>query len=504
MPTVGELLPLLSPRCPVGDIEVRGLAWDSRLVNPGDLFFALVGGRVDGHGFIGDARARGARAVVGERRLAEAPFPYVCVPDARAALAHAAAAFYGHPTERLRTIGVTGTNGKTTVVHLLGQVLPACATLTTVRVEREGLSCVTTPEAPDLQRLAAQALAEGKEAFAFEASSIGLAQRRVVGTHLTAAVFTGLGRDHLDFHRTTDAYLDAKLRLFRMLPPDGVGIVNTEDRWAGRFLETCPGPRVRYGIDHGEIHTRGLRLSPDGSEFILQTPDGAQRVRLHFPGRYNVANALAAAATAWALGQPVDHIAENLSHASLPVGRFVRFELGNGALAVVDYAHNPQALVEILSALRPHARRLLVVFGANGEADQGKRSLMGGIVAQHADLALITSDNPKGEDPRAIAEAVAQGVRAMGGSYRIELDRAQAVRWALSEAGRGDVVLLAGKGHERYQLVADGAIPCSDLELVAAASGLREREQPRGHFLGGSDAVYDPHARVRRRRHLPS
>lgn len=466
MPTVAELLPALPSVGEAGQIEVGGLAWDSRRVVPGDLFFALIGGRTDGHRFIPDAVARGAKAVVGERPLRRDDVPYVRVPDARSALAHAAAAFYGHPTLAIPTIGVTGTNGKTTVVHLLGQLLPACETLTTVRVEEERLSCVTTPEAPDLHRLAARALRSGKKAFAFEASSIGLAQRRVAGVHLAAAVFTGLGRDHLDFHRTIDAYLDAKLRLFRMLPPDGVGIVNAEDRWAGRFLEMCPGPRVRYGIDHGEIHTRGLRLSPDGSEFILQTPAGAQRVRLHFPGRHNVANALAAAATAWALGQPVDHIAENLSHASLPVGRFVRFELGNGALAVVDYAHNPQALAEALSTLRPHARRLIVVFGASGEADAGKRPLMGGVAGLLADFAVITADNPKGEDPGRIAEGVARGVRAMGGRYRIELDRAEAIRWALGDAREGDVILLAGKGHERCQITAQGAVPHSDLDLV--------------------------------------
>lgn len=473
MPTIGELLPPLRPRSAIGKIEVRGLAWDSRRVEPGDLFFSLVGGKADGHAFIGDALARGARAVVGERRLAEAPFPYVCVPDARTALAHAAAAFYGHPTEKLRTVGVTGTNGKTTVVHLLGQVLPACATLTTVQVERENLSCVTTPEAPDLQRLAAQAVAAGKEAFAFEASSIGLAQRRVVGTHLTAAVFTGLGRDHLDFHRTMEAYLEDKLRLFWMLPPNGVGIVNAEDRYGGRFLSACRGEGVRYGIHRGDVRTRGLRLDSDGAEFVVEAPDGAEHVRLPFPGRYNVANAIAVVATAWALGVPLPEIAARLSEATLPPGRFEQFRTKNGATVVVDYAHNPQALLAILSALRPRARRVLVVFGANGEADQGKRPLMGAIVGQHADLALVTSDNPKGEDPRAIAEAVARGVRAMGGAYRIELDRAQAVRWALDEAEEGDVVLLAGKGHERYQLVADGAIPCSDVELVAAASSLR-------------------------------
>ncbi|HPD06955.1 MAG TPA: UDP-N-acetylmuramoyl-L-alanyl-D-glutamate--2,6-diaminopimelate ligase [Candidatus Bipolaricaulis sp.] len=476
MPTVAALLPSLSSVPDIREVEVRGLAWDSRRVVPGDLFFALVGERADGHRFIPDAVARGAVAVVGERVRASAGVPYARVPDARSALAHAAAAFYGHPTRELRAIGVTGTNGKTTVVHLLGQLLPECETLTTVRVEREGLSCVTTPEAPDLQRLAAEARAAGRKAFAFEASSIGLAQRRVAGIHVAAAVFTGLGRDHLDFHRTMEAYLDAKLRLFRMLPLDGVGIVNAEDRHADRFLAACRGHGVRYGLDCGDVRAQGLRLDPTGAEFMLETPDGSEDMRLPFPGRHNVANALAAAATAWALGTPLPEIASRLMTATLPPGRFVQFPLRSGAMAVVDYAHNPPALAEILSSLRPHARRLVVVFGANGEADPGKRPLMGGIVGQLADLAVITTDNPKGEDPRTIAEGVARGVRAVGGRYRIELDRAEAIRWALGDVTTGDVVLLAGKGHERYQLTSQGAIPHSDLDLVLSESS---RSTPR-------------------------
>ena len=452
----------------MGEVEVHGLAWDSRRVVPGDLFFALVGERTDGHKLIADAVARGARAVVGEHALADVGVPYVRVPDARAALGHAASAFYGHPTRDLRTIGVTGTNGKTTVVHLLGQILPACETVTTVRVEREGLSCVTTPEAPDLQRLAAQARAAGKRAFAFEASSIGLAQRRAAGVHLMAAVFTGLGRDHLDFHRTMEAYLDAKLLLFRMLPQDGVGVVNVEDRHASRFLAACRGRCVGYGLDRGDVRAHGLRLTATSAEFVVKTPEGAERIRLPFAGRHNVANALAVVATAWSLGESLPDIAARLATAALPPGRFVRFELGSGATAVVDYAHNPQALAGILSSVRPHARRLFVVFGASGEADQGKRPLMGGIVGLLADLAVITTDNPKGEDPGAIAEAVARGVRAVGGEYRIELDRSQAIRWALDTAGAGDVVVLAGKGHERYQITAQGAVPHSDLDFVLA------------------------------------
>lgn len=469
MPKLGSVLPL--PFVPPGawDLPVGGLAWDSRRVRPGDLFFALRGTKTDGHRFIPDALARGAAAVVGEKLLPPLPVPYARVPDARAVLAWAAAAFYDHPTRRIPTIGVTGTNGKTTVVHLLGQLISGCETLTTVRVEREGLSCVTTPEAPDLQRIAAEALAAGRRAFAFEASSIGLAQRRVLGVHLRAAVFTGLGRDHLDFHGSFAAYLGAKLRLFRMLPPEGVGIVNVEDRHGAQFLAACPGEVVRYGIERGDVRARGLRLTSTGSSFVLVTPDGAEEVRLPFPGRFNVANALAAAATAWVLGEKLPDIAARLGEASLPEGRLVRFRLSTGATAVVDYAHNPEALAEVLAALRPAARRLLVVFGANGEADRGKRPLMGMVVGSLADLAVITADNPKGEDPQAIADAVARGVRAMGGQYRIELDRARAVRWALAAAGRGDVVLLAGKGHERYQLTAEGAVPLSDLELVLAS-----------------------------------
>ena len=466
MPTISALLRSLPSSWALPEVEVAGLAWDSRRVRPGDLFFALPGEKHDGHKFIPEAVDRGAVAAVGEKLLPPLSVPYIVVPDARAALAHAAAEFYGHPTRDLRTIGVTGTNGKTTAVHLLGQILPGCETLTTIRVEREGLSCVTTPEAPDLQRIAAQARAAGKRAFAFEASSIGLAQRRVVGVHLAAAVFTGLGRDHLDFHGTMSAYLGAKLRLFRMLPESGVGVVNAEDRHAGQFLAACRGEKVRYGLERGDVRTRNLRLDPTEARFILEVPDGAEEVRLPFPGRHNVANALAAAAAAWALGERVSDIAARLGEASLPVGRFVRFRLHTGATAVVDYAHNPEALAEILASLRPGARRLLVVFGASGEADRGKRPLMGGIVGRLADLAVITTDNPKGEDPRAIAEAVARGVRAMGGRYVVELDRAQAVRFALDTAGPGDVVLLAGKGHERYQLTAGGAVPCSDLELV--------------------------------------
>ncbi len=464
MPALGELLAEAKGTF-LRTLEVSGLAWDSRRVNPGDLFFAWAGTQADGHAYLAEVAQRGAVAAVGEKVL-NAPLPYLRVCDARRALAQAAAAFYGHPTRDLSTVAVTGTNGKTTVVHLLGQLLAACETITTVRVESDGLSCVTTPEAPDLHRIAARARAEGKKAFAFEASSIGLAQRRVDGVHLRAGVFLGLGRDHLDFHGTMENYRAAKLRLFELLNPESVGVVHAEDPHAPVFMKTGLGKRLTFGIRQGDVRAERLKLFPDAAQFLLLTPGGQAPVCVPFPGEHNVRNALAAAAVAWSLGQPVEAIAERLGRAELPPGRFQKLLARNGAWVVIDYAHNPQALESILCALRPQARRLLVVFGANGQADEGKRPWMGQVVGRWADLAVLTSDNPKREDPQRIAAAVAEGIRAVGGQYLLELDRARAVERAMSEARPGDVVLLAGKGHERHQLTAHGPLPYNELDVL--------------------------------------
>jgi len=450
------------------NIEVSGLAWDSRKVQPGDLFFALPGSKFDGHAFIPEAAKRGAVAVIGEKALANLTVPYIRVKNARATLAQAAAAFYGHPTQQLKTIGVTGTNGKTTVVHLLGQLLPECETLTTVRVEEEGLSCVTTPEAPDLQQIAALALHKGKRYFAFEASSIGLAQHRVDGVHLACAVFTGLARDYLDFHGTLEGYLSAKLRLFRMLPRGAWGVVNAEDPHADRFLSACRGRPLLYGIDRGDVRAEKARLSGPETKFVLVTPGGKAQVRLPFPGRHNLLNALAAAAVAHAFGLPPAEIAECLSKASLPPGRFQRLRARNGAQVIVDYAHSPDALRAMLETLRPKAHRLIVVFGAAGDSDKGKRPLMGKVAGELADLAVITADNPRSEDPAKIAAEIATGVRAARGHYVVRLDRRQAIEFALEAAGPRDTVLIAGKGHERVQITKEGPVPHSDLEILVS------------------------------------
>ena len=453
------------------DPEVKGLAWDSRRVLPGEVFFALPGSKHDGHTFIPEAVKRGAVAVIGEKDLANLPVPYIRVKNARAALAQTAAAFYGHPTCKLTTVGVTGTNGKTTVVHLLSQLLPKCGTLTTVRVEEEGLSCITTPEAPDLQRAAARALDRGCKYFTFEASSIGLAQRRVDGVRLAGAVFTGLSRDHLDFHRTMGGYLAAKLRLFKLLPPTGFGVVNAADPHAEAFLTAVPGEKLTYGIGRGDVRAEGVKELPWGSECALILPRGEALLKLPFPGEFNLENALAAAAVAYLLGISPKEIVQGLSRATLPPGRLQRFKAKTGAEVIVDYAHTPDALARVLGLLRPRARKLVVVFGAAGDSDRGKRPFMGRVVGELADLAIVTTDNPKREDPLAIAEQVARGLEEARARYEIELDRSAAICRGLAHCQAGDILLIAGKGHERFQWTARGAEPYSDPEFLLT-SGL--------------------------------
>lgn len=464
-------LPELLGEAELPRLWVTGLSWDSRTVQSGHLFFAIPGRRADGHAFIPEAVGRGAVAVVGERSLEGLSVPYVQVKSAREALARAACAFYGHPTGKLLTIGVTGTNGKTTVVHLLGQLLPACETLTTVRVEEEGLSCVTTPEAPDLQRLAAQALACGKKFFAFEASSIGLAQHRVDGTRLACAVFTSFSRDHLDFHGSMEAYLAAKLQLFRSLLPGGLAVVSVRVPVAAVAQAAPTAKLLSYGIGKGDVHATDVRAKGETISFRVAGKFGCGQAFLTFPGLPNLENALAALAVGLGLGFKLEELLERLAEASLPPGRWAVFPSPKGAKVVVDFAHNPEALRTLLAGLRPGARRLIVVFGCPGEADQGKRKLMGEIAGRLADLVVITTDNPKSEDPSKIAGEIAEGVAGVGGSWTVILDRAEAIRWAVRSGRPGDCLVIAGKGHERFQHLAEGPSRFSDLETVQSLVG---------------------------------
>jgi len=454
-------------------VEVTGLAYDNRLVAPGTLFFCVPGFTRDGHDYAADAVARGAAALVVCRPLALG-VPEVQVEDMRAAMAQAAARFYGDPTARLRVVGVTGTSGKTTTAWLTRGMLEAagmpCGLLGTVgsvvggehrSVER------TTPEAIDLQRTFAEMLEAGDVACAMEISSHALELRRAEGIRCAVAIFTNLSQDHLDFHPDMEAYFLAKRRLFETDP--GLRVACADDPYGRRLAAEFPGT-VTFAIDH-EADLRALDVRPDasGSDFRLRTPDGDWPVRLGMPGRFNVLNALGAWAAARALGAAPEPLLATLAAPPRVPGRFEPVDAGQPFAVVVDYSHKPGALENVLNSARAVAAgRVIVVFGAGGDRDRGKRPVMGEIAARLADVAIVTSDNPRSEDPEAIVEEVAAG--AAGGHVEREVDRRAAIARAVGLARPGDVVVIAGKGHEQGQEFAGGRKePFDDVTVARAA-----------------------------------
>jgi UDP-N-acetylmuramoyl-L-alanyl-D-glutamate--2,6-diaminopimelate ligase len=468
-----------------GDAMVRGLAYDSRRVEPGDLFCAIRGFHTDGHRYIGEARARGAVAcLVEDASFVPEGFPALVVPQSRLATALVAGAFYGWPADKLWMIGVTGTNGKTTTTHLIRSLLEAKGILTgltgtvhTLIGDREWPVVRTTPEAPDLQATLRRMADAGMRACVMEVSSHALALERVAGTHYDVGVFTNLTRDHLDFHRDFEDYFAAKARLFEHLgegPEKGprAAILNADDVWAGRLIGLTRAPVMTYAIDTAaDVMAEAVSLSDRGSAFVLRVPSGeAASVRLPLAGRFNVSNALAAAAVGVLAGLSADALADALSSAPGVPGRFERVDCGQPFAVIVDYAHSPDGLENVLRTAREITRgRVTVVFGAGGDRDRPKRPLMGEVAGRLADSIIVTSDNPRSEDPEAILRDIEQGVRPTGASYRLEVDRRTAIARAVAEAEPGDVVLVAGKGHETYQIFRDRTIHFDDREEVRAA-----------------------------------
>ncbi len=461
-------------------VEITALAYDNRRVVPGALFFCVPGFTRDGHDFAPDAVARGAAALVVARPLGLG-VPEVVVDDVRAAMAVAAARFHGDPTARLPVVGITGTNGKTTTAFLVRSLLEAagrpCGLLGTVKSvvageEREVVR--TTPEAIDLQGTFAEMLAGGDTACAMEVSSHALELRRADGIHFAAAVFTNLTQDHLDFHPDMEAYFQAKRLLFAAGP--GVRIANADDPYGRRLADEFAGT-VTFGIDadadHRAVDVRAGRAS---SEFVVRSPDGEFPTAVPLPGRFNVANALAAWAAARALGVPPDVLARALPDASVVPGRFQPVDEGQPFAVLVDYAHTPDSLENVLVAARDLARgRVIAVFGAGGDRDRGKRPLMGEIAARLADVAVVTSDNPRSEDPDSILDAIVAGM-ASGARAQVEreVDRRAAIARAVGLAEAGDVVVVAGKGHEQGQEFAGGRkVPFDD--VAVAREALRTR-----------------------------
>jgi len=449
-------------------IPVSGVTEDSRTAGPGTLFIAIRGQNLDGNEFAGDALRRGAIAVATETP-GDWDVPTLHVADARAAAAGLSAAFFGDPTRRLFTVGVTGTNGKTTVCHWVAHLLGREATVVIGTIENaaRGLPGVTTPSSPIVQRIASEAVEAGQAHLVVEASSIGLEQRRLDSVDFDAAVFTNLTHDHLDLHGSMDAYLSAKAILFRALRPDAWAIVNADDPAAERLLTGCHAPVFRYGRSRS-ADLRLVEATPDalGVRLAMEIRRARLFARIPARGDHNVENALAAVALGLCRGIPPQRVAERL--ASLPPipGRWQVLLSTNGVTAVVDYAHTPDALERILRELRPSKGRLIAVFGCPGEGDREKRPLMGSISARYAELSVLTADNPKGEDAGRIVEEIAAGVAARGGRWIRVLDRANAIRVAVESAAAGDTILVAGKGHETYQIVRGEYRPHSDVDVL--------------------------------------
>jgi UDP-N-acetylmuramoyl-L-alanyl-D-glutamate--2,6-diaminopimelate ligase len=460
-------------------VEITGLAYDSRAAGPGTLFFCVPGANSDGHDHAPQAVAAGASALVVERPL-NLGVPELQVASVREAMAPLAARFYGDPSSALRVIGVTGTNGKTTTTFLIRAILEAagaqCALLGTVKSVIGGSDrevARTTPEAIDLQASFAAMRDAGDSACAMEVSSHALALHRVDAIDFAAAVFTNLTQDHLDFHPTMEDYFAAKRLLFEASP--GVSVINADDPYGRRLLADFPDAvsfAIATSADYG---ARELRSGIAESSFIAQTPDGEIEIAMRLPGTFNVSNALAALATAHRLGVPVETIAAGLAGATPAPGRFQALDEGQPFAVLVDYAHTPDSLENVLRAARAlTGGRLICVFGCGGDRDRGKRPQMGRISAELADLTLVTSDNPRSEDPDAIVAQILAGAQA-GGGHTVEavVERREAIARAIALARSGDVVVIAGKGHEQGQEFADGRkIPFDDAAVA--------REQLRG------------------------
>ena len=465
---------------------ITGIAYDSRSVQPGQAFVALKGVRADGATFARQAVERGAVVVVAQQPLPDLGVPVLEVADARLALAELSADFHGHPSERMRVVGITGTNGKTTTAHLMASIFDAagmkCGVIGTVahRIGDEvRASAHTTPEAPDVQQLLHEMVDRGCQACAMEVSSHALALRRVDGTTFSAGVFTNLTRDHLDFHSDMEDYFQTKLRLFGMLAAGAPALINMDDPRAAAVVEASARP-VTYAINRPADITPGpLSFSIDGLAFDIRTPRGTLHVRSKLVGRPNVYNILAAASTAVALDLPFDVIEKGLQALDAVPGRFeVVSSSRDGITVVVDYAHTDDALRNLLETARPLARaRVITLFGCGGDRDRAKRPLMGAVASRLSDVLVVTSDNPRHEDPRRIIEEIQRGItpdtRKEGAELFAIADRRAAIAKAIEVARPGDLVLLAGKGHEKYQVLGDEQLPFDDVAIAREMLGKR-------------------------------
>ncbi len=470
------------------DIEVTGISTDSRTLQGGDIFIAVRGGSVDGHEFIEQARMRGAAALIVGRPVPGA-LPVIVVPDTAAAAASAAKTFFGDPAARIKLVGVTGTNGKTSTSFLLQSILmrtlgPTGIIGTIGFGSEDSLQAAThtTPATVDLYRIIADFRRRGCAAVVMEVSSHAADQGRIAGLEFDVGVFTNVTRDHLDYHETMEQYIAAKEAFIETLVlPErakalGILVYNGDDETVARIAGRFKGRAVSFGFSGG-VHIRAFDAEADmkGTRFTLGVGEERTGVTLPLLGSFAIYNALAAAAAAHVLGVPTAGIKAGLESARMVPGRFQVVSSGRGPIVIVDYAHTPDALENLLTFCRELGpERILTVFGCGGDRDRGKRPIMGRIACRLSDLVFVTSDNPRSEDPGAIIDEILVGMEDTGTAYRSIEDRKKAIRGAVLEAGANDMVVIAGKGHERVQIVGERRIPFSDAD--EAWEALREAE----------------------------
>lgn len=440
------------------DVQITSVSYDTRTLKAGALFVALTGYKTDGHRHIAEALEKGAAAVLCQQ-VPEQDGPWLVCPDTRAALAVISANWFEHPAEELTLLAVTGTNGKTTTTYLLKEVLERCAgakvgLIGTNRnmIGNESFPAVrTTPESWDLQQLLRNMADAGCSHVVMEVSSHALMLHRVDGLRFAAGIFTNLTPDHLDFHQTMEAYRDAKGRLFEQT---GLAVINLDDeagRYFGRTL-TCPKFTYSENKNEADLTAKNIRLFPERVEFEAVTLGGIRRVRLPIPGGFSIYNALGVIACALGLGMPMECVCDALVHVKGVKGRIEVVPVPRLYTVLIDYAHTPDALENILTTVRAlSANRVICLFGCGGDRDRSKRPVMGAIAAELADYVVVTSDNPRTESPQAIVEDILKGMEESRTPYAVELDRRKAIRQVLSMGQPGDVIVLAGKGHETEQ-----------------------------------------------------
>ena len=459
-------------------VPVSGVAYASGSVKPGDAFFCIPGFRFDGHEFAADAVERGASVIVASHRLPGLSAPVALVGDTRVALAHASARFFGDPSRRLEVVGLTGTNGKTTTTYLLDSVLRAAGrktgvigTIETRIGDRRLGSSRTTPESRDLQGLLARMARSGVDAVSMEVSSHAIDLHRVDAISFAVAAFTNLSQDHLDYHATLEEYFSVKTRLMRCVGEEH-RVVNIDDEHGRSLAEQVPVVWTVGFAGDATVRAEAVDLRSTRSEFELVTPAGSRHVMLPLAGAFNVSNALVAAGCALALGIDLETIARGLDDAPQVPGRLERIDAGQDFTVLVDYAHTPDGLAKAIGAVRAVTQgRVITVFGCGGDRDPDKRPLMGRVAGELSDVAVLTSDNPRTEDPVGIILQVQDGLAPTASEHHTEVDRRAAIAFAVGLARAGDAVLIAGKGHEDYQIFSDRTVHFDDREVAREELG---------------------------------